>query len=588
MTATVVLPTGRGGWWHAYVCPVHGTELGHDTLLSGTFPIGGAACPYGCLVDTGAVRGGWAALAHQACARRIRLLSYTDPPQAVALLGAYTQQYLTLAAEYNTAAAPWMLRGRLFQQALSDAIWAVNIGHAAWTLAAQPGIEVAVPLLRTVADAAREARAELVTAGRFDSNYTAWLNAAGAVATGALAALDAAEPRDEWITGEHGIQAHVNAATRPDGWEWEASTYYHGFVLRAYLLALRGTDPNAVPDQVGDRISAMVRVLAGIATDGGILPALHDGPYVRALTAVEWTELCVLADQYMTDAGLDAVRAWYRREAGAAYDGLDDRLGGWFTGPPRPASGDVPRRAGPQVRSFADAGYTVLRGGGIHALLDHGPHGGSHGHHDKLALYLYGAAVAWQPDPGQVPYGHRSWRRRYAGADAHPALLVDHAEPAKCAGRVITDTPTSVTAEVTDAYPGVRTVRRVEVTERYLLDILTVAAQDEHELRLALRPGVPVDVRQLPDGPVTHWSATPALHGWHRCHTPAELVASPGPGTADDPHRALTRLDHVTWAAHTTYISVYQAGDPTVAAVELVDDRVRISFVDGTTAEHTQ
>ncbi|GAA4209218.1 heparinase II/III domain-containing protein [Actinocatenispora rupis] len=611
----VVLPAVRGGWWHAYVCPAHGTELAHDTLLSGAFPAGGAACPYGCRVDTDAVRGAWAALAHQACARRIRLLAYEEPERAVTLLGEYAERYAGLAVDVHAGGQDWMLRGRLFHQALSDAIWAVSIGHAAWTLAGVPGVEAAVPLLRSVAAAARDARAELVAQGRFDSNYTAWLNAAGAVATGALTRIaatttdpahglagsargEAADParddaagsaRDDatdpapggaaadWLGGEYGVYAHVLAASAADGWEWEASTYYHGFVLRAYLLALRGTDPAALPAAVGERITAMIGAVAGIATDGGILPALHDGPYVRDLTALEWTELCTLADAYTSGAGLAAVGERARREAGPAYDGLDAHLHGWFSAPPR--TGSEPD-AVPVRRTFADAGLTVLRGNGILALLDHGPHGGSHGHHDKLALYLYGADTAWQPDPGQVPYAHAFWRNHFAGPAVHPAVLVDGVEPAECTARTVAVSANAVTAEVTDAYPGVRVVRHVEAADGYLLDVVTVDA--DSPVRLALCPAVPVET----DGARTRWLGDETLHGWHAGAGTAPIVAYPGPGTADDPQATRTWLDWPAPDGTATFCSVYQAGAATVTGVTLADGVLVVLLADGTEHRH--
>ncbi|BCJ38626.1 hypothetical protein Athai_61290 [Actinocatenispora thailandica] len=128
-------------------------------------------------------------------------------------------------------------------------------------------------------------------------------------------------------------------------------------------------------------------------------------------------------------------------------------------------------------------------------------------------------------------------------------------------------------------------MRHVELAAGYLLDVLTVTADGEHELRLALRPGVPVTARQQPDGAQTHWSGGAGLHGWHRCRTPMNLVAAPGPGTADDPQRTVTRYDLATRAARTRYVSVYQAGEPTVTGVTVTGDGIRID-TDGTSTHH--
>ena len=112
-------------------------------------------------------------------------------------------------------ARSWMLRGRLFQQALTEAVWAVTIGDAALTAAATRDRR-AMPT-PSPKRPARPATRWLPTA--VPSNYTAWLAAAGA---GLHGAKTRAARR---LTA--GLYAHVFAATTPDGWQWESSTYYH-------------------------------------------------------------------------------------------------------------------------------------------------------------------------------------------------------------------------------------------------------------------------------------------------------------------------------------------------------------------------
>lgn len=332
----------RGGWWHAYVCPAHGVELDHGDVLAGVFPEGGARCAYGCRVDNEAVRGAWLVLSHQAWARHLRVLAHRgERAEAVSRLVEYAGLYEELATAQHGEAQGWMLRGRLFHQALTDAIWAVNIGHAVITLAERGTDDLAgvLPLLDALERAALDARDVLTGKGQLASNYTAWLNAAG-VAAGRGAAAARGQEWDggkEWLEGEHGLYAHLRVAVAEDGWEWEGSTYYHGFVLRAALLALRGTDPAAVPADVVGVLAGMTDVLATIATPGGILPALHDGPYLRGPLALEWLELVSLAQQLVPSAALEAVAGRARAELGAGDDGLDRELGGWFAGPALPA-----------------------------------------------------------------------------------------------------------------------------------------------------------------------------------------------------------------------------------------------------------
>lgn len=498
----IALPGEPGGWWHQYVCPAHGVELEHVGLLTGAFPEGGAPCAYGCRIDTADVRGAWTVLAHQACARAILESASGSPDEqaaAVALLREYADRYAALGTTGHNGAAGWMLRGRLFQQALTEAIWAVTIGRAA-RLLGDPVPELTAGL----AEAARVARDSLVTEGRFRSNYTAWLDAAGAVCTG----------KPEWLDGPHGIFAHVFAGTHADGWEWEASTYYHSFVLRAYRHAIAAVPGVKVPATVQGRIDAMADVLRVLGTPGGLLPSLHDGPYRRA----EW-------DRELAE--------------------LDTK----------PAA----RRP---VTVYRDAGYAILHGGGLQAIIDYGPHGGSHGHLDTLSLYLYGDSAPWQPDPGQVPYGHAYWRRYYASTAAHPTFSVDGLDQAESAGELVSAGPDEVTVACGTAYEGVSAVRRVALApDGTLRDELSVTADRPRRIAAHLRPDVPLTVRTDPDGAV-HTSWDTGLHGTHTVSgAAARFVARPGPGPADDPQRTRTHIDWVAEdATAVTFRSTYHLG----------------------------
>lgn len=543
-------PTERGGWWHEYVCPAHGVELAHVGFDSGNFPEGGVPCSYGCRVDTPAVRGAWTVLAHHFWARRIRLLSYDGG--GADLLTSYARLYLELtkAGEHEQAQG-WMQRGRLFHQALTDAVWGVPITHSILNLAGRAELGETLPMLDDMVAGARRARDAMVAQDKFSSNYTAWFNALGTTASQAAAAVrgETWSGAEEWLTGERGQFAHMEAATGEDGWEWEGSTYYHGFVLRAYLLSLRGVDPSSVPD----RLERMIAALASIATDGGILPALHDGPYLRAPLALEWLEIASLARQFTTAYDLSAVAARALAEVGAEYDGLENKLTNWFSGPPRTATSVA--HAAPAGGSFlVSSFYAVLRVPGLQAILDHGPHGGSHGHHDKLALYLYGATTPWQPDPGQVPYGHAEWRTHYKSAAAHPTIRIDGLEPAEATGLLTADAE-SVTATVDGWYDGVRAARKLISGSSYLVDVVRVTADREREIVLQFRPDVDLTVEVGPDAVRTTWAGDETLYGYHLAD--AVPVTRPGPGPADDPQRARTWLDWTVVGATATYCSVY-------------------------------
>ncbi|HEV7788276.1 MAG TPA: heparinase II/III family protein [Pseudonocardia sp.] len=560
------IPDRRGGWWHEYVCPTHGTELlpARDQV----FP-----CPHGCELTGEPYAGAWTVLAHQAAARSLRRLAVrarggdrAAGDAAVAGLAHYAELYGRLADEAHPDAQGWMLSGRLFQQALTEAIWGTSLAHAVHTLAGSVDherLEPAAALLRALRAGARAARDVLVERDDFRNNYTAWLNAAGSSASRALALLGETDQSAGWLTGEHGIAAHAAASIHPDGWEWEGSSYYHVFVLRGYLLALRGCAPETVPAELLRRLHDMTAVVATLGTDtGGTLPALHDTPYAGPRWDDELYELCLLSAGLPGAPGLvhlaEPLAARLRPDLEGHW--RSEEALSWF-GATR-AAAEVPP---PRTRLFPDAGYAVLRGTGYQAVLDFGPHGGSHGHLDKLALYLYGPSAAWQPAYGVPPYAHPLRRDYYTRTAAHPTLTVDGADQREATGRLlywhddVAGGFTAVGAEA-DVYDGVRFERHLRADAEQLIDVVTVEADRERELVLHLRTDVDVQVRRSGAGTHSHWPGDSGLTGWHAAAPVSALTTGADLGPADDPQRSRAHLRWRTVGPRAVFASVYSPG----------------------------
>ena len=569
------IPDRAGGWWHEYVCPTHGLEL----LAAAA---DGYPCAYGCLLTGEPYAGAWAVLAHQAAARSLRRLAVAaragqrDAGEAaIEGLTRYAALYERLATGAHPDAQGWMLTGRLFQQALTEAIWGTSLAHAVCTLAGSvddAALKPAAELLRALRAGAREARDVLVGRDDFRNNYTAWLNASGASASRALALLGEVDQTVEWITGEHGVEQHAAAAIHPDGWEWEASSYYHVFVLRGYLLALRGQAPDAVPAGLRQRLDAMLAVVAELGTDGGVLPALHDTPYAGERWDDELYELCLLGARLPGSPGLgrlaEPLAARLRPELEVHW--RTEEAADWF-GPSAPAPGvvGVPR---PAVL-YPDAGYAVLRGAGYQAVLDYGPHGGSHGHLDKLALYLYGPTAPWQPAYGVPPYAHPLRREYYARTAAHPTLTVDGGEQREATGELLywhSDPATGTElGAAADVYDGVRFERHLRADAERLVDVVLVEADRDRDLVLHLRTDVAARVRLTPSGARSEWPGDAGLLGLHVARAGAALSTGADLGPADDPQRS---RPHLRWRAHgrtAVFASVYTPGPDTGASLRL-------------------
>ena len=139
---------------------------------------------------------------------------------------------------------------------------------------------------------------------------------------------------------------------------------------------------------------------------------------------------------------------------------------------------------------LGNLGYAILRGGDRYALLKYGPHGGVHGHCDKLNLILFdGNELGGEPrfhryeDPL-----HGQWTVQTV---AHNTMTVDQSRQSPTAGRLLVfeDLPTAkvMRAEVTDAYPGVLMDRTVVCLGPTVLDLYHGRSRLSHTWDRTLR-----------------------------------------------------------------------------------------------------
>ena len=128
---------------------------------------------------------------------------------------------------------------------------------------------------------------------------------------------------------------------------------------------------------------------------------------------------------------------------------------------------------------FDTLGYAILRGaeGGkqTYMLMDYGPHGGSHGHPDKLNLVLFadGDELAGEPQPYRYEDSrHPEWTRPTI---AHWTVSVDMREQAPTTGKLLAFYDAGnvkvIRGVSTAAYPGVGLDRTVVQMPGYIVDI---------------------------------------------------------------------------------------------------------------------
>lgn len=483
------VPEEPGGWWHQFVCPTHGTELLFDVAETDAHAF---RCPHGCVLEGEAYRGAWLVYKHQERARTALSCAalYAAGGEAVyaeaanVLLEAYAARYPDYPVHPD--AQPWMLKGRAFHQALTEAIWSTTLIRAmlllrdAGALRADPALLDG--FLSLLAESMTEYRRILIhERGEPANNYTAWLNACLAsvyAARGDAAAMEAL------IADRGGLREHLSIAVGGDGLEFEGSMYYHLFVLRAYWIGAEMAERLGFAlsswDGDGERsLRGMLDAAVGLAAPNGELPALHDGPYRRMPYAREIAEVFEIGyARYGDSRYLPVLREAYRQLGGAAVGsgsaaavparrlGLEAVLygagewdathgetssreasvgqasgeqtasGGAADGQGSDGANGAAAAGTPASRLYADAGFVALRAAGspLSVIADFGPHGGSHGHDDKLGIVLMHPRGFALPDRGMVPYGSELRKRWFARTPSHNTVSVGGRTQAEHAG----------------------------------------------------------------------------------------------------------------------------------------------------------
>lgn len=564
------IPLQPGGWMHEYVCPDHWQALIFDPDSPGRH-----RCPQGEVLTGTPYDAAWRVYRHRQIstgARDLALVFAADQDAAFAtaakdILTGYADRYRHYAG--NRSAQSWMLAGRVFHQALTEALWAVPLiqayDHVRGALSAADAEHIINDLLRPIGETLRSAHHELVDVQeKVASNYTAWLNAALGCLGFALGDDDLTATA---IDGPGGFRAHLGAAVLPDGFEHEGSTYYHAFVALAYSILAEtalaeGRDLYAERGPDGQSIEAMWQALAALATPDGTLPHMNDGPFWdRGPFDAEICELYEIA--LARTANLDY--AWLLNRTYSRRGQPRDQWSALLR-----AERDLPEVRPPDVPSIClpHIGITVLRdpGSADHqaAYLPFGPYGGDHGHFDRLAVQIW----PWSIDPGTPPYSLEARRGWYQQTAAHNAVLVDGAGQAPCAAtlRDWRASPNGGTAwlEARDAYPGVRYGRRISLAGDTLTDLTTLESETPHVydwlIHIDAEPVIhglslsPPEEGMAPrEGPYRSLdiSATAAVDGAFRvgfAHSarsyqltiepgfPAQVMLATGPGIAAQPH----------------------------------------------------
>ena len=467
--SSVELPPEGGQWLHYYACPDTGSLLEFH-------PPDQIVCP-----DTGKVFKGYPydhvvymlradALEKGTLASALayRLTgNHADAEKAALVLKLYADKYLTYPMHDNSGKES-QFGARVYSQTLDEAIWLIDL---AWAYDLLRDTDVFTPADRTHIE--RDLLyAAAMTVSRANNgptnNIQSWI--LGAEATVGYT-LDDKTLIDQALDGPRGFRSQMKEYVI-DGFWIEGAWGYQFYALRpleyvAQMSARAGVDLWKQEPNLG----ALLASPLGVMFPDGTLPAFNDSHTVDLYEEAALYEPAYGALKSPDFAAIDEHVQRANREA-------------FLFGVP-----SIDGVAMPKLKSavFPDAGYATLRAptGDLTAIMKFGPHGGGHGHFDKLNELIYAKGGMMSVDPGTHFYGipiHQSWDKMTV---AHNTVSVDQTPQKPATGKLISWQAepefTAATASAGPVYENVDLQRTSIVTSDYVLEITTAKSTDGKE-----------------------------------------------------------------------------------------------------------
>ncbi|MDR3061276.1 MAG: heparinase II/III-family protein [Dysgonamonadaceae bacterium] len=381
----------------------------------------------------------------------------------------YASKYPTYMEHNTNRVVNGAWGGRMFGQSLDEAVWASDAIRAYST--AKPLMTPSE--IKKIEDGYLKVCAQMLLNRKGGANWQVWHNSG-------LIALGVALENDSIIDvalndPKCGYRFLMEKQVYNDGWWNEGSPIYHYYPLRAMLLsadALRCRNINLFDKKLYHMFASPAQgVYANLS-----FPAHNDGWYGESLPdQVKLYE--IVYRRYNQDPFfLNVLKQCYQQKERNPVEALQNNI-------------DLSSvSVNPEFLKsvcFEDAGFAVLRSKNKAVVLKYGPHGGGHGHPDKLSISLHDGKKEILPDMGTSAYGVPDYTQWYRKTLSHSTLTVDAKDQKETSGTLLHFKPSSgggsVEAGCNDAYPGVNMSRKLTFKGNLLTDILTVSSENKHQ-----------------------------------------------------------------------------------------------------------
>ncbi|MEJ7615263.1 MAG: alginate lyase family protein [Candidatus Fervidibacter sacchari] len=495
LSEPINLPPRGGNWWHYYACPKHGASLRTGKQ------IGEWQWEHICPVDNEVIQsdptkperdydGVVIMGVHSRFANLVRDLGivyqvtgdrrYAEKAKAILL--AYADRYLSYPL-HDIRGKPSVGGGRVGPQTLDESTWLIPMAQGVdliWEMLTESERQTLAQKLFLPA-----AREVILPHKMGVHNIQCWKNSAVGLVGFLLG--DEELIREAIENPERGYWTQMRKGVSEDGVWWEGAWGYHFYTLSA-LWHLTEAARNCGINLYGDELKRMFDAPFKFMMPNWRLPAFNDSTEVALLTEIGFARFGITQPIY------ELAYARYREPLYAALLSRGERRSDfalWF------GVGELPQPQPIRWRSanYPASGYAILaRGEGEQATwlcLKYGPHGGGHGHPDKLNFVLYARGQVLALDPGMARYGvpiHGGW---YRTTLAHNTLVVDETNQKPAEGKCLSfGTEGSidfVIADAGDIYDGVRFRRAIALfNENAIVVIDHVRCEKERLLDIAL------------------------------------------------------------------------------------------------------
>jgi len=495
LSEPINLPPRGGNWWHYYACPKHGASLRTSKQ------IGEWQWEHICPVDNEVIQsdptkperdydGVVIMGVHSRFANLVRDLGiayqvtgdrrYAEKAKAILL--AYADRYLSYPL-HDIRGKPSVGGGRVGPQTLDESTWLIPMAQGVdliWEMLTESERQTLAQKLFLPA-----AREVILPHKMGVHNIQCWKNSAVGLVGFLLG--DEELIREAIENPERGYWTQMRKGVSEDGVWWEGAWGYHFYTLSA-LWHLTEAARNCGINLYGDELKRMFDAPFKFMMPNWRLPAFNDSTEVALLTEIGFARFGITQPIY------ELAYARYREPLYAALLSRGERRSDfalWF------GVGELPQPQPIRWRSanYPASGYAILaRGEGEQATwlcLKYGPHGGGHGHPDKLNFVLYARGQVLALDPGMARYGvpiHGGW---YRTTLAHNTLVVDETNQKPAEGKCLSFGTEGgidfVIADAGDIYDGVRFRRAIALfNENAIVVIDHVRCEKERLLDIAL------------------------------------------------------------------------------------------------------